>query len=55
MIAWVNRCGHAVARILQGLSRKASRSAVNPPWLAYRYMPAGMRAAFRTMSDERGF
>jgi hypothetical protein len=27
----------------------------NPPWLAYRYMPAGMRADFRTMSDERGF
>jgi hypothetical protein len=28
LIAWVDRCGHAVAGMLQGLSRKASRSAV---------------------------
>src|SRR5664280_150352 len=28
VIAWVDRCGHAVAGMLQGLSRKASRSAV---------------------------
>lgn len=27
----------------------------NPPWLAYRYMPAEMKANFREMSEARGF
>jgi SAM-dependent methyltransferase len=26
----------------------------NPPWLAYRYMPESMKAAFRQMSEDRG-
>lgn len=27
----------------------------NPPWLSYRYMPTAMKAAFSTMSRDRGF
>jgi SAM-dependent methyltransferase len=40
------------------LSRADTRVDVligNPPWLSYRFMPAGMKADFRTMSMDRGF
>lgn len=39
------------------LAREGNRVDVligNPPWLAYRNMTAGMQAAFRRMSEERG-
>ncbi len=39
------------------LSREANRVDVligNPPWLAYRHMPAGLQASFREMEEERG-
>lgn len=40
------------------LSRDDNRVDVlvgNPPWLSYRFMPPGMKASFRTMSEDRGF
>lgn len=40
------------------LARASNRVDVlvgNPPWLSYRYMPAGMKVDFRAMSTDRGF
>ena len=40
---WLSRPGNQVDAIVG-----------NPPWLAYRHMPADMQDTFRAMSDERG-
>ena len=40
------------------LARASNRVDVlvgNPPWLSYRFMPAGMKVDFRSMSTDRGF
>jgi hypothetical protein len=39
---------------LRGRGLPASVLAGNPPWLAYRFMPADMQRTFRARSEERG-